>query len=80
MLNKQQYAEFKFSIKCYLNFLGFILNINSTIAMCDEYISEAVPNFYTYAYDGRGGPQGSVILDGGRDMYDTGNNVRGTKC
>ena len=78
LLKKQRYAEFKCSIKCYLVCLRFILNLNSTIAMCDEYISEAVPNFYTYAYDGRGGSQGSAISDGGGDMYDNGNIVRRT--
>ena len=39
--------------------------------LIEREISEIIPSFYRYLYDG----SNSDILDGGNDMYDTGNQV-----
>ena len=60
----------------YTQFLAYMMKINRSIARRIANIRNAVPNFYSYQYDGVDGTHGTSIDDGGLDMYDNGNKVR----
>ena len=55
------------------------MNINGSIAKRIANISNAVPNFYNYHYDGTRGTRDNYIADGGGYMYNGGNKVSNTK-